>query len=93
MLEMFCYVAREKQNIYFQRELINNVGFSNNTNASFLKQCLCVTRYIKHMKERQSILTEQSSFLRGNKKIRGKVCKEKHTAHKFISDALTKNCL
>lgn len=66
MLEMFCYVAREKQNIYFQRELINNVGFSNNTNASFLKQCLCVTRYIKHRKESQSTLTEQSSLLRCN---------------------------
>lgn len=92
MLEMFCYVAREKQNIYFQRELINNVGFSNNTNASFLKQCLCVTRYIKHMKESQSTLTEQSSLLRCNnnnkKKSEGKSVKQKHTAHKFISDAL-----
>lgn len=43
------------------------------------------------MKESQSTLTEQSSLLRCNnnkKKSEGKSVKQKHTAHKFISDAL-----
>lgn len=42
------------------------------------------------MKESQSTLTEQSSLLRCNKKNKseGKSVKQKHTAHKFISDAL-----